>query len=77
MSFNTDAEVKGAEIEVFAAPADGLEIIFGAGYIDNNVEDAYTLPDGTPVDRTAVLTPQWNFEWFVCVISGISVMPEW
>jgi len=58
--FNTDAEVKGAEIEIFAAPMDGLELIFGAGYIDNNVEDAYTLPDGTPVDRTAVLTPKLN-----------------
>lgn len=67
--FNTDAEVKGAEIEIFATPVEGLDIMLGAGFIDNNVEDAYTLPSGEAVDRTAVLTPDWNlnglirYEW--------------
>lgn len=63
--FNTDAEVKGAEIEVFASPVEGLDIMFGAGFIDNNVEDAYTLPSGEAVDRTAVLTPDWNLNGLV------------
>lgn len=67
--FNTDAKVKGAEIEVFATPLEGLDIMLGAGFIDNNVEDAYTLPNGEAIDRTAVLTPDWNlnglirYEW--------------
>jgi len=67
--FNTDAEVKGAEIEIFATPTEGLDIMLGAGFIDNNVEDAYTLPSGEATDRTAVLTPEWNlnglirYEW--------------
>ena len=34
-------------------------------YIDNTVEDAYSLPTGQTVDRTAVLTPEWTFNSLV------------
>ncbi|WP_233710363.1 TonB-dependent receptor [Pseudomaricurvus albidus] len=67
--FNTDAEVKGWELELQASPIAGLDVLLGVGYIDNTVEDAYQLPSGQFVDRTAVLTPEWNinalvrYEW--------------
>jgi len=67
--FNTDAEVKGWELELQATPLEGLDVMLGVGYIDNTVEDAYQLPSGELVDRTAVLTPEWNvnglvrYEW--------------
>lgn len=67
--FNTDAEVKGWELELQATPMEGLDVLLGVGYIDNTVEDAYQLPGGGLVDRTAVLTPEWNvnglvrYEW--------------
>jgi iron complex outermembrane receptor protein len=67
--FNTDAEVSGGELEIYASPAKGLDILMGIAYIDNNVEDAYTLPSGSPIDRRAVMTPKINanalvrYEW--------------
>lgn len=67
--FNTDAEVKGWELELQTTPLEGLDVMLGVGYIDNTVEDAYQLPRGELIDRTAVLTPEWNvnglvrYEW--------------
>ena len=58
--FNTDAEVKGGEVELLLAPAEGLDLVFGVAYIDNIVDDAYRLPSGEMVDRTAVMTPEWT-----------------
>ncbi|NIB40175.1 TonB-dependent receptor [Pseudomaricurvus alkylphenolicus] len=63
--FNTDAEVKGWELELQATPVEGLDVLLGVGYIDNVVEDAYQLPSGELVDRTAVLTPEWNLNGLV------------
>jgi iron complex outermembrane receptor protein len=59
--FNTDAEIKGAEIELQASPIEGMDLILGASYVDNNVEDAYRLPSGETVDRVSVMTPEWTF----------------
>ncbi len=59
--FNTDAEVKGGEIELQASPLTGLDLVLGAAYINNTVEDAYRLPSGQTVDRNAVMTPEWTF----------------
>tara|TARA_B110001450_G_scaffold257008_1_gene290191 strand:+ start:749 stop:3112 length:2364 start_codon:yes stop_codon:yes gene_type:complete len=59
--FNTDAETYGGEIELQVSASEGLDIIFGASYIDNTVEDAYRLPSGEAVDRVAVMTPEWSF----------------
>lgn len=67
--FNTDSTVKGAEIEIQANPMEGLDIMAGVAYIDNNVEDAFRQPDGELLDRRAIMTPEWNanilarYEW--------------
>lgn len=63
--FNTDAKVQGGELELQASPMQGLDVLLGVGYIDNTVEDAYQLPSGELVDRTAVLTPEWNINGLV------------
>ncbi len=59
--FNTDAESTGFELELQASPMANLDILLGVGVIDNNVEDAFTRPDGRMIDREAVLTPELNF----------------
>lgn len=67
--FNTDSTVKGAEVEIQANPMEGLDIIAGVSYIDNNVEDAFRQPNGQLLDRRAIMTPEWNanllarYEW--------------
>lgn len=63
--FNTDAETYGLELELQASPVEGLDLLLGLGLIDNTVEDGHTQPDGTPVDRTAVLTPEVNISGLV------------
>ncbi len=63
--FNTDAESIGLELELQASPMDGLDIMLGVAVIDNNVEDAFTRPDGRDIDRDAVLTPDLNFNGMV------------
>jgi iron complex outermembrane receptor protein len=63
--FNTDAETFGMELELQTSPVEGLDILLGLGLIDNTVEDGHTRPDGTPVDRTAVLTPDVNINGMV------------
>jgi iron complex outermembrane receptor protein len=62
ITFNTDAESYGAEIEVQASPIDGLDILFGAAYNDIKVEvGEEELP--------SVQSPEWNlngllrYEW--------------
>ena len=56
--FNTDAVNKGFELELQASPVEGLDLLLGAAYIDNNVEDGYTTPTGDTVDRQAIMTPE-------------------
>ena len=86
--FNTDATVNGLELELRAQPTEDLELMLGIGYIDNNVEDAYRLPNGQLVDRVAVMTPEWNinglarYQWelsnggVVSAIADFSYMSE-
>jgi iron complex outermembrane receptor protein len=75
-TLNAQAEVKGFELEVDATPVDGLDLKFGAAYIDSEVTDVPGLTvdvdtdgDGS-VDVAALLpgaavkpvqTPEWNF----------------
>jgi iron complex outermembrane receptor protein len=62
ITFNTDAESVGGELELQASPVDGLDILLGAAYNDINVE----LPGG---DVPSVKSPEWNlnalvrYEW--------------
>ncbi|HEY5645919.1 MAG TPA: TonB-dependent receptor, partial [Pseudomonadales bacterium] len=63
--FNTDAENYGLELELQATPTDGLDLLLGASWMHNNVEDAFTRPDGVDIDRKAVLTPEVNLNGMV------------
>ncbi|MBN7797351.1 TonB-dependent receptor [Parahaliea mediterranea] len=66
--FNTDGQYWGGELELTAAPMEGLDLALGAAYLDTTVED---VPDGAgvPRDRTAVSAPDWSlnasarYEW--------------
>jgi iron complex outermembrane receptor protein len=62
ITFNTDAESTGGELELQASPIDGLDILLGAAYNDIDVE----LPGG---DVSSIKSPEWNlnalvrYEW--------------
>ncbi len=57
----SDAEVKGAEFELFANPADALELGLGLGLLDATA-DGIALPDGSVLsDRNLVLAPDVQF----------------
>lgn len=57
---NEDANYTGAEIEIFASPADGWELMFGASYIDAVVEDLQIASDIFR-DTEPPFTPEWQF----------------
>ncbi len=75
--FNTDAVVYGGELELQARPVARMDVVLGVGYLNNNVEDAYTTPEDPAtsavearlLDRVAVLSPEWTlnalvrYEW--------------
>ncbi|MEE4145324.1 MAG: TonB-dependent receptor [Halieaceae bacterium] len=60
---NTDAESKGAELELVTSPVEGLDILLGAAYNDIDVD----LPGGGT--SPSVVAPEWNlnamirYEW--------------
>jgi len=57
----SDAEVKGAEFELFANPTDALEIGLGLGLLDATA-DGIALPDGSVLsNRNLVLAPDVQF----------------
>jgi iron complex outermembrane receptor protein len=58
--FNTDGQYYGGELELSAAPIQGLDLALGVAYLDTTVED---IPNGAGVlqDRTAVSAPDWSF----------------
>jgi iron complex outermembrane receptor protein len=58
ITFNTDAESYGGELELQASPIDGLDILLGAAYNDIDVE----LPGG---DVSSVKSPEWNLNALV------------
>ena len=51
---NSDAESIGFEIDMQASPIDGLDFLFGAAYLDNEVSP----PGG--IDTVSVQSPKWN-----------------
>ena len=58
LTFNTDAESVGAELELFTSPLEGLDVLMGLAYNDIDVE----LPGG---DVPSVQSPEWNFNALV------------
>lgn len=72
-TLNADSKNYGFEAELFLNPADGLDLLFGVGYIDATVDnvpgvtDSIDTPIGTidavlPAGQSAVpvQTPKWN-----------------
>jgi iron complex outermembrane receptor protein len=54
ITFNTDADSVGGELEVIASPVDGLDLLLGASYNDISVD----LPGG---EVPSVQSPKWMF----------------
>lgn len=77
-TLNGNAENYGFEAELFLNPTDGLDLLFGVGYIDATVTDVsgVTEPIVTPigtipavlpagVDAIPVQTPEWNLNGLI------------
>ncbi|MBT8447177.1 MAG: TonB-dependent receptor, partial [Gammaproteobacteria bacterium] len=67
--FNADATNYGAELELQTSPIDGLDFLFGVGYVDVTIENVDIAGTGTPRDTVPVQSPEWNinallrYEW--------------
>lgn len=58
--FNADANSHGFELEFQSSPLDGLDFLFGVGYVDVEIEDV-DLGIGRGVENTKpVQSPKWN-----------------
>lgn len=74
---NADSEVKGFELEMTATPLDGLDINFGIGFIDADIENVpgLTLDVDTAIGEVTALlpgatvspvqTPKWNLSGLI------------
>ena len=57
--FNNDAEVLGLELELFASPAEGLDLILGISWLDAQLEDVQDpVAGGSASDRDMTLAPE-------------------
>ncbi|MBB6520221.1 TonB-dependent receptor [Pseudoteredinibacter isoporae] len=56
---NVDADAKGAELEIIASPIEGLDILFGATWMDSTVKDV-NYPDGTVSDSELPYAPTYS-----------------
>lgn len=57
---NADATYKGAELEIATRPAEGLDLVLMASWLDAVVEDLPIAP-GVLRDVTPTFTPEWQF----------------
>lgn len=59
---NRDATAYGGEVEVFANPARGLDVFFGAGYVKTKVQDITKVGAGfiETKDRELGQAPRWQ-----------------
>lgn len=64
---NRDAKLQGIDAELYSSPIDGLDLVFGASYLDQVV---YDVPVGPlTLDRKMPYAPEWNltalarYEW--------------
>ena len=63
--FNADAESYGFELEMQTSPFDGLDFLFGVGYVDVTIEDV-DLGIGRGVEDTVpVQSPEWNINGLI------------
>lgn len=56
---NNDAEITGAELEVFASPWEGWDFMLGAAFLDTDVEGVET-PNGTIIDTEMPQAPEFS-----------------
>jgi len=61
--FNRDASVKGGEVELTMSPAEGLDIMLGAAYLDAMANDIDT-PLGVQ-DQRLINAPEFSANWLI------------
>lgn len=64
VDFNAPAKIKGSELEILAAPIQGLRIGIGTALTDATA-DKIPLPDGVLAVRTLGQAPHWSQTWQV------------
>ena len=63
---NTDAEVTGGEVELVAAPLEGLELSFGLSLLDTEVDEVRNLNTGELLQNNEmVLAPELSFNGLI------------
>jgi iron complex outermembrane recepter protein len=68
ITFNTDADSQGFELELISSPIDGLDILLGAAYNDIELDARKDIPVQAPAGPS-VKAPEWNlnalvrYEW--------------
>ncbi len=79
--FNADAKNHGFEVELQASPTDGLDLLFGVGYVD--IDLPVDLQIGLGVrDTKPVQSPKWNlnglvrYEWSVPGGAAIAIQGD-
>lgn len=61
--FNRNASVKGGEVELTMSPAEGLDIMLGAAYLDAIAKDIAT-PQGIQ-DQKLINAPKFSANWLI------------
>jgi iron complex outermembrane recepter protein len=67
--FNADAKAKGFELELQTSPVEGLDFLFGIGFVDVDIKNADLAIGLGPQDTKPVQSPKWNlngllrYEW--------------
>lgn len=62
---NKDASSKGGEIELFLAPGNSWDFIFGLAVIDSDVSDVNTAIAGVTRDAEFVSAPNYSFNFLI------------
>ena len=80
--FNSDAKMWGGEIELAMSPAEGLDIMLGASFLNSKVDlPAGIRPDGK-LDSDAAMAPKMTFnglvryEWPACGNGKLNVQGD-
>ena len=60
---NNDARMYGVDLELYASPTEGMDLIFGAAYLDNEVEDVNV--GGVIADREVAYAPSLSLTGLV------------
>lgn len=63
--FNADAESKGVELELQASPLDGLDMLFGASWLDVEIQNVDLGVGRGLEDTVPVQSPEWNLNGLV------------